>query len=103
MDAAEKTPKQKARLMIDSYRSSFIDIKSNQYYENGAFDLIKFWVDNSESFTLLAKVALWILACPVASVASESCFSRAGYMINPRRMRLIAKNVNHLIVVSSFS
>lgn len=104
MDANEESsPLQQAKLMIQSYRSTFIEVNSIEYNTEGKFDLVKFWSINRARFEMLSKIALWLIASPASSVASEACFSRAGYLVNPRRNRLAAKSVNTLIVVSSFS
>ena len=86
--------------LIDSYKSEYIHFKSADYLNDGnKFDVIKFWVRSGEKYGVLSKIALWILAIPASNVLSESLFSKAGYLINPRS-RLATKDVDTMIVLS---
>lgn len=92
---------ERSRELINHYCQSKIEPDSPAYFSDDRFNPIKFWVTSKDRFKYLSSIALWLLSCPASSVSSESCFSRAGYLVNPRRNRLASKHINNLIVVHS--
>lgn len=60
---------------------------------------LQYWATSSNK--ILKKLATKYLRAPASSVPSERLFSSSGYMINNRRMRLTATNVNMLNFVHS--
>ncbi|BBN70111.1 transposable element gene [Prunus dulcis] len=61
------------------------------------FDVLKWWKLNRVKYPGLALIAKDVLAIPVSTVASESCFSTSGRVINSFRASLTPKIVEALI------
>ena len=61
------------------------------------FDILKWWKLNGVKYPGLALIAKDVLAIPVSTVASESCFSTGGRVINSFRASLTPKIVEALI------
>ncbi|KAI5313974.1 hypothetical protein L3X38_043150 [Prunus dulcis] len=61
------------------------------------FDVLKWWKLNGVKYPGLALIAKDVLAIPVSTVASESCFSTGGRVINSFRASLTPKIVEALI------
>ena len=61
------------------------------------FDVLKWWKLNEVKYPGLALIAKDVLAIPVSTVASESCFSTSGRVINSFRASLTPKIVEALI------
>ncbi|XP_019179230.1 PREDICTED: zinc finger BED domain-containing protein RICESLEEPER 2-like [Ipomoea nil] len=55
------------------------------------------WKSHSERFPILSKMARDVLAVPISTVASESCFSTSGRVLDPFRSSLTPKIVEALI------
>ena len=65
--------------------------------EEGAFDILKCWKLNFERFLILSRIAKDVLAVPVSIVASESCFSTSGRVLDNFQSSLTPKIVKALI------
>ncbi|XP_019185248.1 PREDICTED: zinc finger BED domain-containing protein RICESLEEPER 2-like [Ipomoea nil] len=65
--------------------------------ESVPFDVLKWWKSHSERFPILSKMARDVLAVPISTVASESCFSTSGRVLDPFRSSLTPKIVEALI------
>ncbi|CAL2260158.1 unnamed protein product [Prunus armeniaca] len=61
------------------------------------FDVLKWWKLNGVKYPGLALIANDVLAIPVSTVASESCFSTGGRVVNSFRASLTPKIVEALI------
>ncbi|CAL8157208.1 unnamed protein product [Prunus armeniaca] len=61
------------------------------------FDVLKWWKLNGVKYPGLALIAKDVLAIPVSTVASESCFSTGGRVVNSFRASLTPKIVEALI------
>ncbi|CAL8085919.1 unnamed protein product [Prunus armeniaca] len=61
------------------------------------FDILCWWKSNGIKYPTLHDIARDILAIPVSTVASESCFSTSGRIISPHRSRLHSKTVEALM------
>ena len=57
-------------------------------------DPLAWWRENESRFPLLSKIAKKYLCIAATSVASERVFSTSGYIVNPRRNKLKAENVD---------
>ena len=96
-----ETVEERAKRLIHMYSASPINHKLADYLSEGSFDVLKFWMVSKDTFEELYRLATLILASPASSVPSEQCFSRANYLINPRRNRLASKHVNSMLVLQS--
>lgn len=65
--------------------------------EERDLDLLRWWKVNSERFPLLSRMACDVLAVPASTVASESCFSTGGRVLDAFRSSLTPKIVKALI------
>lgn len=65
--------------------------------ESEDFDILRWWRINTERFPVLSKLARDVLAVPISTVASESCFSASGRILDPFRSSLTPKIVEALI------
>ncbi|CAH9123122.1 unnamed protein product [Cuscuta epithymum] len=71
--------------------------------ENSDFDILNWWrVNGVCKYPLLAYIARDILAIPVSTIASESCFSTSGRVIDPFRSSLSPKMVEALICTQNW-
>ncbi|VVA41700.1 PREDICTED: zinc finger, partial [Prunus dulcis] len=61
------------------------------------FDILKWWKLNGVKYPSLSLIAKDVLSIPVSTVASESCFSTSGRVINSFRASLTPKIVEALI------
>lgn len=61
------------------------------------FDILCWWNSNGIKYPTLQEIARDILAIPVSTVASESCFSTSGRVISSHRSRLHAKTIEALM------
>ncbi|KAI5314947.1 hypothetical protein L3X38_044123 [Prunus dulcis] len=61
------------------------------------FDVLKWWKLNEVKYPGLALIAKHVLAIPVSTVASESCFSTGGQIVDSFRASLTPKIVETLI------
>jgi hypothetical protein len=57
-------------------------------------DPLAWWRENELCFPLLSKIAKRYLCIAATSVASERVFSTSGNIVNPRRNKLTADNVD---------
>ena len=57
-------------------------------------DPLVWWRENESCFPLLSKIAKKYLCIASTIVASERVFSASGYIVNPRRNKLKAENVD---------
>ncbi|KAI5344302.1 hypothetical protein L3X38_012179 [Prunus dulcis] len=67
------------------------------------FDILKWWKLNGVKYPSLSLIAKDVLAIPVSTVASESCFSTSGRVINSFRASLTPKIVEALICSQNWS
>jgi hypothetical protein len=71
-----------------------------RYIENrgsGTFDILSFWKGNEFRYPEVAAMARDILSIPIFTVASESCFSTGGRVIDQYRSSLKPDIVEALI------
>lgn len=61
------------------------------------FDILCWWKSNGIKYPTLQEIARDILAIPVSTVASESCFSTSGRIISSHRSRLHSKTIEALM------
>jgi hypothetical protein len=66
------------------------------------FDILCWWKLNGPKYPVLATIAKDILAVQTSTVASESCFSTGGRVIDPFRSSLSPKTVEALICLQSW-
>ena len=91
--------KHKAETGYGGSKKSDLEIYLNEAVleEDGDLDLLKWWKINSERFPLLSRMARDVLAVPISTVASESCFSTGGRVLDAFRSSLTLKIVEVLI------
>jgi hypothetical protein len=71
-----------------------------RYIENrssGTFDILSFWKGNEFRYPEVAAMARDVLSIPISTVASESCFSTGGRVIDQYRSSLKPDIVEALI------
>ena len=76
-----------------------------QYYTKdcvGAFNILKFWNEQKQSFPNFAKFARCILSIPCSSAASERLFSCAGRVYEERRNRLGCDSLDAIVFLNSY-
>jgi len=61
------------------------------------FDILSYWTNNTDKYPILSQIARDMMAIQVSTVASESVFSGAGWIIDPYRNRLDLEIVQALI------
>ncbi|KAM7494417.1 hypothetical protein LguiB_029026 [Lonicera macranthoides] len=67
------------------------------------FDILNWWrVNGVSKYLILALIARDILAIPVSTIASESCFSTSGRIIDSFRSSLSPKMVEALICTQNW-
>ncbi len=62
-------------------------------------DLLKFWLNFSNVYPNIAKMAKKVLAIPATQFESERNFSASGRTLESRRNRLSPENVDHLLFI----
>ncbi|CAH9086503.1 unnamed protein product [Cuscuta europaea] len=83
---------------VNSYLSG--DVEGD---EDSSFDILNWWrVNGACKYPVLASIAKDILAMPVSTIASESCFSTSGRVIDPFRSSLSPKMVEALICTQTW-
>ncbi|KAL6602773.1 hypothetical protein ACP70R_043134 [Stipagrostis hirtigluma subsp. patula] len=75
----------------DSELSIFLKDKCEKNAEE--FEILTWWKVNSNKYPMLSKLAKYVLAVPVSTVASESAFSTSGRVISSFRSSLSPKMV----------
>ena len=100
----EKSKMRKARKSgiihndVDRYLSDAIEGE-----EDAKFDILNWWrVNGASKYPILALIARDILAIPVSTIASESCFSTSGRIIDSFRTSLSPKMVEALICTQNW-
>lgn len=66
------------------------------------FPILIWWKINGPKYPVLALIAKDVLAIQVSTVASESCFSTGGRVIDSFRSSLTPKSVEALICLQSW-
>lgn len=67
------------------------------------FHLLEWWkINGVHKYPILARIVRDVLAIPVSTIASESCFSTSGRVIDPYRASLSPKMVEALICVQNW-
>ena len=91
--------KHKAETGYGGSKKSDLEIYLNEAVleEDGDLDLLKWWKINSERFPLLSRMARDVLAVPISTVPSESCFIIGGRVLDAFRSSLTPKIVELLI------
>ena len=69
---------------------------------NNKLGFSEFWSSYSKEFPMLHKKMLKTNIIPATSVASESCFSVAGFIQRKERSRLSSKNLKFNILTKDF-
>jgi hypothetical protein len=63
----------------------------------GEFDILAWWKNKKEQYSILSQIVRDVRAMQVSTVASESAFSVAGRVVDPYRSRLDPEMVEALI------
>ncbi|GKB42927.1 zinc finger BED domain-containing protein RICESLEEPER 2-like protein [Tanacetum coccineum] len=69
---------------------------------NMKLDILAWWKINGLKYPTLQTIARDILAIPISTVASESCFSTSGRLITPHRSRLKPNTLEALMCSQSW-
>lgn len=93
---SEVTKKQCPPYSSDSIIKRYLDIPNL----NRTINPEQFWQDHSRVFPELYSIQQKYLSIPATSVPSERIFSKAGLLLNGRRNRLSAKNVNEILFLN---
>lgn len=64
-------------------------------------DLIKWWIERSDLFPKLAKLALFVHCLPAGATPSERCFSTAGNVLTDKRTNLNVEQIENIIILHS--
>lgn len=71
--------------------------------DEGDFNLLSWWKKiGAPKYPILARIARDVLAVPVSTISSESCFSTSGRIISPHRCSLSPRSVQALICTQSW-
>lgn len=81
--------------------SAYLDSDCVTSYEDD-FDILLWWRDHKLTYPILSIMARDIMSVPVSTVSSESCFSLTGRILEERRRRLTAENVEMLTCVKDW-
>ena len=65
--------------------------------DEGAFDILRWWKMKAERFPNLSHMARDVLAVPILTVASKSCFSTSSHVLDNFWSSLTPKTVEALI------
>ena len=76
----------------------YLDSDNVTTYEDD-FDLLLWWRDHKLTYHVLSIMTRDIMAVPVSTVSSESCFSLAGRIIEERRRCLLPETVEMLTCI----
>ncbi|KAM7459307.1 hypothetical protein LguiA_036301 [Lonicera macranthoides] len=101
---------QEKSLMRKAKKSGIIQNDVDRYLldaiegdEDDNFDILNWWrVNGASKYPILALIARDILAIPVSTIASESCFSTSGRIIDSFRSSLSPKMVEALICTQNW-
>ena len=72
------------------------------YDENAEFDILGWWKANSSKYKIVSMIAHDVLAIPISTVASESCFSTSGRVLDVYRCSLSPKMIKALICAQNW-
>ena len=67
-----------------------------------SFEVLLWWKDNANKYSILSLIARDILAIPISTVASESAFSTSGRILESFRSSLSPKMVETLVCTQSW-
>ncbi|CAL8112897.1 unnamed protein product [Prunus armeniaca] len=83
---------------VDTYLHDPLELTTKEVF----FDILLWWKLNGPKYPVLATIAKDILAIQVSTVASESCFSTGGRVIDAFRSSLTPKSVEALICMQNW-
>jgi hypothetical protein len=66
------------------------------------FDILLWWREHKLTYPILSIMARDIMAVPVSTVSSESCFSLTGRILEDRRRRLLPEHVEMLTCIKDW-
>jgi len=81
--------------------SVYLDSDNVTDYEDD-FDILLWWRDHKLTYPILSIMARDIMAAPVSTISSESCFSLTGRIIEERRQRLLPETVEMLTCIKDW-
>ena len=81
--------------------TAYMDSDPVAYHEEG-FDILLWWKDHKLTYPILSILARDIMAVPVSTVSSESCFSLTGRILEDRRRRLKPEHVEMLTCIKDW-
>jgi hypothetical protein len=83
---------------VDQYLGAALEPTNDE----DCFDILSWWKLNGPKFPVLAAIARDVLAIQTSTVASESCFSTGGRVIDQFRSSLTPKTVEGLICMQNW-
>jgi hAT family C-terminal dimerisation region len=75
---------------------------ANKRLDDENFNIMQFWHQVKGVFQILASMVCDILAVPVCTVASESCFSAANRVLTDKRTRLGERVFEALVLLKNW-
>ena len=81
--------------------SVYLDSDNVTAYDDD-FDILLWWRDHKLTFPILSIMARDIMAVPVSTIYSESCFSLTGRIIEERRHRLLPETMEMLTCIKDW-
>ena len=82
LKARFKKHKQESRMGGNKKSELEIYLSEAVVEDEGAFDILRWWKLNSERFPILSRMARDVLANSVSNMASKSCFSTFGHVLD---------------------
>jgi hypothetical protein len=95
------TPSSAPAIAVVSELASYLDSDTVTCFDD-EFNLMNWWHEHKLTFPILSIMARDIMAVPVSTVSSESCFSLTGRVIEERRRRLQPLTVEMLTCVKDW-
>ena len=93
----KKQKRAKANLDSKSDLERYLAEDSVEENDDGDFNILDWWKTNSSKYRILSLIARDVLGIPVSTVASESCFSTSGRVLDVFRSSLSPKMAKALI------
>lgn len=87
---------------VDKYLLDPLEYSQYTASDEECFDILCWWKLNGLKYPVLATIAKDILAVQTSTVASKSCFSTGGRVVDPFRSSLSPKTVEALICLQSW-
>jgi len=81
--------------------TSYLDSDPVTFFDDN-FDILNWWREHKLTYPILSIMARDIMAVPVSTVSSESCFSLTGRILEDHRRRLVPEHVEMLTCIKDW-